>query len=287
MRGLTKLDLSQVPIPDAVEVLDYETIVQQMRDVVVERFPAIAGVIDLESEPVRALIEVYAYRELLLRARVNDGARANMLAYATGTNLDNLAAFYGFARAVGETDDDFRARIALAPEAFAAAGPAGAYRFFAKSADPVAIKDVSVDTPSRGQVLVTILGATGDGMVTDALRAKVFAVLDAETVRPLTDVVSVRAPRIVRYRIEAGLYLYPGPEAEPIRANAAKAAEAYAAARHKLGQDITLSGLHAALHQAGVQRVVLRQPTALPININMQEVAFCEAVTVTVDGRAE
>lgn len=286
MRSMTKLDLSLIPMPDAVEVLDYEVILRQMRDVIVERFPAIAGVIDLESEPVRALIEVYAYREMLLRARVNDGAKANMLAYATGTNLDNLAAFYGLARMSGESDVSFRARIALAPEGFATAGPVGAYRFFALSAHP-AVKDVSVTSPKPGQVLVTVLGSSGDGMVSDAVIAAVFAALDEDTVRPMTDVVSVRAARIVRYRVDAGLHLYPGPEAEPIRQNAEKAVAAYAAARHKLGHDVTQSGLYAALHQAGVQRVTLKDPASLPIKISPQEVAFCEGIKVTVDGRDE
>jgi hypothetical protein len=40
-----------------IETLDYEAIVQAMRDDLVERFPLIAGVIDLESEPARKLIE--------------------------------------------------------------------------------------------------------------------------------------------------------------------------------------------------------------------------------------
>ena len=35
-----------------------------MRDDLVERFPLIAGVIDLKSEPARKLIEAFAYREL-------------------------------------------------------------------------------------------------------------------------------------------------------------------------------------------------------------------------------
>lgn len=286
MRGMTKLDLSQVPIPDAVETLAYETILAEVRDFVVARFPPIAGVIDLESEPSRALIEAWAYREMLVRSRANRVATSPMLAYAVGADLDNLAAFHGLTRMTGETDEAFRARIALAPEGYSCAGPVGAYRFFAHSVDP-SIKDVSVTSPKPGQVLVTTLTRDGEGVPGADLIARVFAALDAEETRPLTDVVSVRAPVIRRYRIEAGLFIYPGPEAEPIRAKAAAAAAAYAAARHKLGQDITLSGLMAALHQEGVQRVAMRHPAALPISISPQEVAFCEAITVIVDGRDE
>jgi phage-related baseplate assembly protein len=78
--------------PDIIETLDYEAIVSEMRDDLVARFPLIAGVIDLESEPARKLIEAFAYRELRLRARINDGARAVLLASSYGTNLDHLAA---------------------------------------------------------------------------------------------------------------------------------------------------------------------------------------------------
>lgn len=286
MRGMTKLDLSQVPVPDAVETLDYEAILSDVRDFVVARFPPISGVIDLESEPSRALIEAWAYREMLVRARANRVATSPMLAYAVGTDLDNLAADHGLTRMDGETDEAFRARIAIAPEGYSCAGPVGAYRFFASSVDP-SIKDVSVASPKPGQVLVTVLTRNGEGAPDPALIARVFVALDAEETRPLTDVVSVRAPTIRRYRIEAGLFIYPGPEAEPIRAKAAAAAAAYAAARHRLGQDITLSGLMSALHQDGVQRVVLRQPAALPISISPQEVAFCDGITVMIDGRDE
>ncbi len=286
MRTFRKLDLSQVSIPNAVEEVDFELIVREMRDFVVERFPALVGVIDVPSEPTRALIEAYAYREMLVRQRVNDGAKAGMLAYATGSGLDNLAAFYGIERMPGEADNGFRVRIGLAPEALATGGPAGAYRFFALSVDP-SLKDVSVLSPAPGQVLVTLLAGNGDGSVSGEIVARVLTALDAEEVRPLTDVVSVRSAQVVRYSIDARLYLYPGPDAEPIRQNALAAASAYAKARHMLGQDITLSGLHAALHQQGVQRVTVTTPAELPLVVSPQQVAFCEAIKVTVDGRDE
>ena len=61
MSRFTAIDLSGLVPPDIVETLDYEAIVKAMRDDLVERFPLIAGVIDLESEPARKLIEAFAY----------------------------------------------------------------------------------------------------------------------------------------------------------------------------------------------------------------------------------
>lgn len=76
MSRFTAINLSGLSPPAIIETLDYEAIVQAMRDDLVARFPLIVGVIDLESEPARKLIEAFAYRELGLRARINDSARA-------------------------------------------------------------------------------------------------------------------------------------------------------------------------------------------------------------------
>jgi phage-related baseplate assembly protein len=49
---------------------------------------------------------------------------------------------------------------------------------------------------------------------------------------------------------------------------------------------VTLSGLYAALHRPGVQRVVLSAPTA-DLIIDGHQAPHCTAVTVTVAGRDE
>jgi hypothetical protein len=121
MSRFSTINLSALTPPDIIETLDCEAIVREMRDDLVARFPFIAGVIDLESEPARKLIVAFAYRELRLRARINDGARAVVLASSYGTHLDHLGALFGTSRQDGETDDRHRRRIQLAPEAFSVA----------------------------------------------------------------------------------------------------------------------------------------------------------------------
>ena len=49
------------------------------------------------------------------------------------------------------------------------------------------------------------------------LLAVVDAALNDEDVRPVADRVTVQSASIVNYAVEAVLYLYPGPEAEPAR----------------------------------------------------------------------
>ena len=115
MTRFAVFDLAALPYPGVVETLDTEVIVTAMRNDLVARFPAIAGVIDLESEPARKLIEVFAYREVLLRARINDAARQRMLAFAAGSNLDAIAAYYGVSRFDGEADTSLRRRRTQCP----------------------------------------------------------------------------------------------------------------------------------------------------------------------------
>lgn len=295
--GYTAIDLSQLAPPDVVEALDFETILAAMKADLTTRAPDLAAVLALESEPVVKLLQVCAYREVLLRARVNDAARASYLATATGADLDNLAAFYGVARltltpadpeavppvaAVLEPDDDLRRRAQMAPEGFSTAGPVGAYVFHALSADPDVL-DASAVSLLPGDVTVSVLSRTGTGAASPALVATVLAALSAEDVRPLCDTVGVQSAAIVSYAITAQIFCLPGPDRAVVLASAQAAATAYAAAQHRLGRDITLSGVYAALHQPGVQRVNLISPAA-DIVISVTQAGHCTAITLTDGG---
>jgi phage-related baseplate assembly protein len=295
--GYTAIDLSLLPVPDVVEALVFETILAALKADLAARAPDLAPVLALESEPVVKLLEVVAYRELLLRARVNDAARAAFLATATGADLENLAAFYGVARltltpadpgavppvpAVMESDADLRRRAQLAPEGFSTAGPSGAYVFHALSADPDVL-DASAVSLLPGEVTVAILSRTGSGAASAPLVATVLAALSAEDVRPLCDTVGVQSAGIVTYAITAQLFFLPGPDRAVVLAAAQAAAAAYASAQHRLGRDITLSGVYAALHQPGVQRVNLISPTA-DIVIGATQAGWCSSITLTDGG---
>lgn len=165
MSRFTAINLSAMTPPDSIETLDYERIVTSMRDDLVDRFPSIAGVIDLESEPARKLIEAFAYRELILRARINDAARAVMIASATGNDLAHLAALFSVARMkvedaagdlVDESDARLRRRVQLAPDAFSVAGPKGAYIYHALTRADWA-RDASAVMTKPGRVRVSVL----------------------------------------------------------------------------------------------------------------------------------
>ena len=83
------IDVTALPTPAVIETLDYEAVLASLRADLLRLYPVAAEVIDLESEPLTKLLQVAAYRELLIRARINDAARAVMLAYATDADKRN------------------------------------------------------------------------------------------------------------------------------------------------------------------------------------------------------
>jgi len=254
---MATIDLSQLPAPDVVEALDYETLLAERKATLISLYPAeqqaaITRTLALESEPLVKLLQENAYRELILRQRINEAAKANMVAWATGADLDQLGANNGVTRltlraadnstlpptaAVMESDDNFRMRIAAAFEGLSVAGPSGAYEYHAKSADG-RIADVSATSPAPAEVVITVLSREGDGTAPADLLTIVANALNDEDVRPVADRVRVQAAAIVSYRVDATLFLYPGPEAEPIRAAAEAKLLAFINAQSRLGRDI-------------------------------------------------
>lgn len=294
----TAVDLSRLPAPAVIEALSFETIRQAMLDELQARLGTAAFDALVESDPAIAVLEVAAFREFLLRGRVNDAARAVMPAFAVGADLDQLAALMSVTRlvldagdpangiaAVLESDTDLRRRLVLAPEGYSVAGPEGAYIFHALSADP-AVLDASATSPAPGEVLVTILSRTGDGEASPALVAAVDAYLSAETRRPMTDQVTVQSAAIVDFAVEAQLYTFAGPDAAIVLAHAQEGLARYLASSHRLGRDVTLSGLYAALHVEGVQRVALVHPTA-ELVLDRTQASWCTASSVTLASLAE
>lgn len=299
------IDLSQLPPPVVVEPLDFETLFAQRKAAFIAMYPEdeqeeIARTLELESEPITMLLEENCYRELLLRQRVNEAARAVMLAYSTDSDLDNLAVNFNVERltiqeeddsvtppieAVMESDADLRTRTQQAFEGLSVAGPTAAYEFWGRSADG-RVADISAVSPTPACVTISVLSREGDGTASDDLLSVVAAALNDEEVRPVADRVTVQSAEIVPYQIDATLYIYPGPEAEPVRQASEQQLQAYIAAQNRLGRDIRLSAIYAALHVEGVQRVELAQPVA-DIVLSDYHASHCTEYTITVGGYDE
>lgn len=293
-----EVDLSQLGTPDVIEILNFEALLAELKTDLVARYPDIEGTIDLESEPALKLLEVAAYREMQLRARYNDEARALLLAFAVGSDLDHIGATYyqeerlvvtsedtsttPTTPAIMETDENYRYRLSLKPESYSVAGPRDAFKFHALSSDGQ-VKDASVTSPYGGTTKVYILARTGDGTAGPDLIAAVQAALEDETIRPLSEEVIVESGSVTGYNLDVGLILYPGASTELAIAAAKTALETYAAAHHKLGGDIIRSAIDAAAHNSGVKEVMIRSPAANVV-CDVAHAPSCTAIAVTVDG---
>lgn len=163
-----------------------------------------------------------------------------------------------------ETDDHLRARIWMAPESFSVAGPYGAYEYWAASANPNII-DVSVwsDPPNAGKVFIHPL-MEGGRLPTQAELDQVYAICNADNIRPLTDQVLVSAPVVVPYDCIVKYWI---KEADKIFSAdiQTKCDAAYADyliwQRTKIGRDINPSKLDQMLVEAGAKRTDISEAT--------------------------
>lgn len=299
------IDLSQLPAPQIVDVTDFETLLAERKAEFVALHPkdeqeAVMRTLELESEPVTKLLQENAYRELLLRQRINEAAQAVMVAYAMGGDLDQIAANYNVKRltvtpadydavppvaAVMESDEALRLRVPAAFEGLSVTGPTAAYEFHARSADG-RVADASATSPAPAEVVLTVLSREGDGTAEKDLLDVVEKALNSENVRPVADRLTVRSAEIIPYRVEATIFLYPGPEAEPVMAAAKASLQKYIASQTRLGRDIRRSAIFAALHVEGVQRVELASPLA-DVVLNKTQAASCTHWSVTNGGTDE
>lgn len=272
------LDFSKLPAPDIVEALDFEGVLAEICADFRERFPDFDALV--ESDPAIKLMEAFAYRETLLRARINEAAKACMLATATGANLDNLAANFGVARKDGESDADLRSRVLLSFEAMSTAGSRNAYIFHTMAVEGV--RHCSITSPTPGVVHVHVLASDDADAAYAALLPAVSAALDKETVRPLTDTVEVYRGRAKEYAVKARLRVSGSLEFETVVANARAALDAYTESKTRLGEDVPASGLMAALSVEGVLEVELESPAG-GVSCDAAEYPKCAGTEVSAE----
>ena len=252
------LDLSQLAQPDIVETLDFEVIFQQRKERFIELAPDMASLMDYESEPAVKLLQEASYEDMRLRARMNDVARANLLAFATGTDLDQLAAFYGVARQTGEDDERLRRRVQLQIAALAGNGTAEQYRATAMAASPAVI-DAAVMRPAIGSVALALWIADGADVAATLETVRTAFAADSARILGVPLTVQQAMPRPIG--VTATLYreaTAPVDLAQQLVASFPAALAAYA----KLGRDVPRSWLQSRLHVAGVSRVELAAPAA-------------------------
>ena len=253
----TLSDLASLPTPAVIEPLSFETIFSELQTEFQSRYPDYSAL--LASDPAVKLLEVAAYREVLLRNRINAAAKASLLAFATGNDLDHLAAFYGVTRLIDETDEALRLRTRQRIIGFANAGGAAHYRYWALSASPE-VADVEVDSPEPGRVRISVLAKGEEQTVSDAVLDAVRAVVLRDDIRVLTDTVEVVPAVLIPITVAARIWLYPDTPMAAFDAIEARFKEALAA-QSGLGWDLTPSWVIGELQRPGVHKVELLVPT--------------------------
>ncbi|WP_175773988.1 baseplate assembly protein [Burkholderia multivorans] len=292
---MTIIDLASLDPPDLVEVLDFEAAYQMKLEHFKSIYPDWTAA--LKSDPVVKLIELAAYDEIRFAARINDAARAVMLAFSTGADLEHLAVLLDTERAVVEagdaeanppverrmeSDDRLKLRAQMSMERATVAGPFAAYRAFAMDAS-ADVLDVAVDRPEAGTVRLTIMSARGDGIPDQALLDLVRAKASPETVRPLNDTVLVEPATKIEYAIDAVIYVGSGPDPSIVLDARRKALDGVVAKSRRLRAGMPRTAIDGALHapDSGVTRIELRSPMS-DVVCGPREFAHCTAINLEV-----
>ena len=275
---MSTVDFSQLPEPNLIQELDYESIFNERKEKFIALYPATEQnqwrtILNRESDPVVKVLQENAYLELLYRNKCNADARSLLLAYAEGSDLDHLALTeYGLIRlivtpadnsvvppspAIYESDERLRERCLLSFDGMNTAGSANAYRYFALSADGrvdgIKVKS-DEETPCFLDIVITQVDSE-NGAASAELIQIVQTALDPDTVRPVGDRPTVKSSIATNYQIEASLYVGKNAEDALLLEAANIRLDKYIKNAQKNGESIYLSAIYAALHVDGIERV--------------------------------
>lgn len=250
------MNLSDLETPQIIEELSFSEIINQMKDRFVEINSEFTAY--LESDPIIKLFEVAAYRELLLRQRINQVAKSNLLAFATGSDLDNLAVLYGIERKENETDDELRKRTQAKIEGWSTAGSKAAYIFHALNSD-TRVKEANADSPEPGLVRISILSKENNGVVSDDLLESVNNYMQRDDIRMLTDTVQVIPCNLIDVDVRAKISLMSSTPIEFLSTIKTSFRKAFAKIA-SMGVSISRSWIISNLFLDGVKDVQLLSP---------------------------
>ncbi|WP_339045272.1 baseplate J/gp47 family protein [Candidatus Mesenet endosymbiont of Agriotes lineatus] len=236
--------------PNVIEPLNFEEILSRMKAELVKKDPNFSALV--ESDPAIKILEIAAWRELLLRQRINEAACANLLAFATDTDLEHLAEFYGVERKGTEDDERLRKRIKAKIVGWGAAGGKEHYRYHALSAD-IRVKDALVSSLIPGSVEIAILST--EGIPSKELLSIVKEQVTQDDVRVLTDTVTVVGCNIIPVDIYAKINVL-SDTIENIKKQFIQKFEF----TKRLGWNVTRSWIIAHLFTEGVENIELIEP---------------------------
>jgi phage-related baseplate assembly protein len=254
----------------------------------------------LEFDPIKIVTENAAYFEGTLRDRVNQAARAVMLAFAVGTNLDAIGSRYpgGLPRMEGEDDEHYRRRIWLSPNILGPHGTTESYAYYALTAlGENVVRDAAAFTTrgtgivtipvlmnkppplmSEQQVLAAVQREIRTGLI-DPLQVsfetdggvpiptsdqvlEIYKYVIADTRKGLTDEIVIARPKVYQLRYDIRLKTFPGYDVAGVLTNVATGLMALIEKQRWLGYDHTILCIDGVLDGAGGvhNRVIVSPP---------------------------
>lgn len=303
---MNPIDMEKVPVPDIIEPLDFEQILQQYKDTLISLDPTLAAVLELESEPLVKLLQTAAYRKLINIAEINDATRANMLASAKRNDLAAIAARFNIERLVVqaedlsavpptpevlESDESLLRRTQQAFDGLSTAGSIDGYVFHTLGSSGQ-VRDASAYSPQPTEMVITVLAHAGDGTASASLLSAVrehFGISPdgleqsgyPSKIRPEGDRLTIQSAQIINYEVTAQIVMPAHTTQTEIMAAAQSEIEVYTEAQRALGAGVTLSGIHHALHQTGVSNVIISSPAA-DIAASIEDSAYCTQINLSL-----
>ncbi len=240
--------------PSLIEKLDYEAVLEALMN----KARAIDGwTAELESDPVLKLLEIVAYRELVLRAHINHVAISNLAQFAIGDDLDAIGEFYQYPRLPDESDARYRKRLFYAIRAMASNGTWESYMAKALGAH-IDVIDVVAYRLAPGKVNVAVWGRDDAiAAVKDSLTGEAHEMLGID--------VNVFAAKTHTLDVSAQIYVAanaPANIAELVAENVVALSKQEAAFGKPLPRSQIIAWLHANIAGADVvEKAVLLAPT--------------------------
>lgn len=293
----TRLDLSRLQAvkPALILDLDYEALLDARLATLQARLPAV-DTLGNEHNPMVALQQEDAYRQLLDYGLLNDRVRGLLAAFASGTDLDHVVARAAISRLVltrddagaplsYEDDDTLRMRY-FASFGAPSAGSDDAYIFNTLTAYPsahhvYALGPSEHGVPGQVDVVVTAPGGVDVPIPTlDAIRRT----LSASNVRPLTDTVNVIAATVAPYTVMLTADILRGPDPVALRDQIVANLQRVTGERYRGGGEVPRAALMSAAFDAGAVSVSMSSPAA-DIPRAHYTAPFCAAIKLSVQER--
>lgn len=285
------LDITTLPAPAVIQEVDYEVILARQKAQFITEWNALRvtfpelpayDTLSIESDPVGIVTQAESYREMLLLARINEAARARLLAFAVGSDLDQLAAFYDVVRQPGETDTRLKTRVILAIQGRSTGGPKERYKSIAMNAD-VRVASVEVYRVGRSPLIyVAIYSTEPNGVASEGLLTIVRAALENDNVQLVNDEFVVASAVLTVVNLVANIWLLPDAD-EATVTRAATALRDSWAIEQALGRDLIREWWVSKLMISGVHKVT---PITADVIVPPSQAAAIGTITLNLQGRA-